>query len=340
MIFCHQLANVQVGDVMSDMPLSPQVARIINEGLQLIVQGGSPRQETGPTSSKESTHSQEVTSARFPIVSTVSSPAKAQAVGKPLKFDVTTTEFELMKYAAVQVELVYSTPRPDYVRINILNYDGDVEKVQVAVIYLQLPYSCSLCQGFGHYLSRYSKNPDATKPAPRATKESSRVRNELMRTSPRTVKESMIHPPSAPTDPVGDKSVAENYVDNFQSSEVPYVIGQLFGCDVVLDEDHTIEHAHACMNENDALENLDTIAPTTLNDTQPLDIDYLMGDNNCFSMLGQLEGGEITSITEEAMSRSLEKSSNRKCKKGKTPKVSEIDHILTIELGAAMTLAH
>lgn len=40
-----------------------------------------------------------------------------------------------MKYDGVQVELVYSAPRPDHIWVTILNGDGETEKVQVAVVY-------------------------------------------------------------------------------------------------------------------------------------------------------------------------------------------------------------
>lgn len=106
----------------------------------------------------------------------------ASAVGKPLKFDEATARFEPMKYAMVQVEFIYTVPRPYYIWVTILNGDGETEKVQMAVIYPQLPYSCSLCNGFGHSLSRCSKNPEArTREPKRTTNETNRTADEHQR---------------------------------------------------------------------------------------------------------------------------------------------------------------
>lgn len=60
----------------------------------------------------------------------------ASAVGKPLKFDEATARLEPMKYAGIQVELIYNVRRLDHIWMTILNGDGETKKVQVALIYV------------------------------------------------------------------------------------------------------------------------------------------------------------------------------------------------------------
>lgn len=57
--------------------------------------------------------------------------------------------------------------------------------------------------------------------------------------------------------PLGDKDVDENFVENLQTSLVPYVVGQLFGCDVVMDDDQALEQAQTHTLNEDDLKNLD-----------------------------------------------------------------------------------
>ncbi|XP_074326627.1 uncharacterized protein LOC141664571 [Apium graveolens] len=127
----------------------------------------------------------------------------AKAVGVPLKFDDNTSRFEPMKFAQVQVQL-------------------------------------SLCKAFGHSLSRCANNPDAVRPAPRARNRSG------VGTQPRTNGPKMDPPSNGVTiEPqtdkrcaetaqlVGDKGFETPLVDDIN----PTIIGELAGCDVVLDDD-------------------------------------------------------------------------------------------------------
>lgn len=82
-------------------------------------------------------------------------------MGKPLKFDEPTSKLEPLKYAAVQVELEYSVPRPPSIWVPVINSDEVEEKERVDIFYPQMPYSCSLCKAFGHSLARRADNPDA-----------------------------------------------------------------------------------------------------------------------------------------------------------------------------------
>ncbi|XP_074339653.1 uncharacterized protein LOC141677558 [Apium graveolens] len=135
-----------------------------------------------------------------------------------------------MKFVGVQAELIYTAPCIDFVWVSILNCDGEIKKAQVDILYPQLPYSCSLCQGFGHSLSRCSKNPEATRPAPRARNESKRPIHESQHQtneSQCTAKQPRTEPHSVGKD-CGtvveyEKGDSENYVDNLQNAMVPYV---------------------------------------------------------------------------------------------------------------------
>ncbi|XP_074342467.1 uncharacterized protein LOC141680033 [Apium graveolens] len=216
----------------------------------------------------------------------------ASAIGKPLKFDEATARFEPLKYAGIQVELIYAAPRPDYVWASILNGDGEFEKAQVVVLYPQLPYSCSLCEGFGHSLSRCNKNPEAVCPP-------SRTR------------------------------VSENFVENLLDSRSPYIVGKLFGCDVVLDDDMAHEQAKASM-QNDVDINDRVLAPQT--DPELKDSTDEPNTKNCFAALAHLKEGEIEALEEEALIRSVEKSPQRKPKHTRSPKM---DHALVVDLGRA-----
>lgn len=93
--------------------------------------------------------------------------AIADTIGPTLKFDEATSRFEPLKYARVQIELSYKALRPPSVFVPIINADGvrDIEKVDVE--YSTFPYSCSLCQAFGHSLSRCINNPERVRPTPR-----------------------------------------------------------------------------------------------------------------------------------------------------------------------------
>ncbi|XP_074336242.1 uncharacterized protein LOC141673397 [Apium graveolens] len=131
---------------------------------------------------------------------------------------------------------------------------------------------------------------------PRATNESARDTNE-------------------PQLLIGDTVVAENFVENLHNSMAPYVVRQLFG---------------ASMQNNADLGYCD-LAPQT----DPLQKDSLDEPNttNYFATLAQFEEGEIEAIEEDALIRSIEKSSERKRKHTKSPKM---DRELVVDLGIAV----
>lgn len=146
----------------------------------------------------------------------------ASTLGKPLKFDAVTAKFEPLKYAGVQVELAYSAPRPDFVRVPLPNLN---DEVKIEIQYGELPYSCSLCNAFGHSLSRCINNPKRVVKKPRITQGARTTRQE----------------PTTPT--TNDTECTDNAL-------VPYTIGTLFGCPVVREEDETL-HKDQAHNKDD-----------------------------------------------------------------------------------------
>lgn len=101
--------------------------------------------------------------------------------------------------------------------------DGSEVKVKVLVEYAQLPLSCSICEALSHSDFRCANNPSAqprTQPTSKGRKHS--------RSDP--VKEPEPGPSNAQED-----NLNEDYVDNM--GMVPYVVGNFFGADVVMDED-------------------------------------------------------------------------------------------------------
>ena len=141
----------------------------------------------------------------------------AQAVGTPLKFDVATARLEPIKFAGVQVELQYSSPKPDIVWVPILHSDGSSEKLKVEIVYPRLPSSCSICKAFGHSLARCPKNPDANNSIPK--------------------KPAANHSPKAKKDKVHKQDFSKPAPFKAQLGSDPPVIGQFLGCDVVQEED-------------------------------------------------------------------------------------------------------
>lgn len=102
--------------------------------------------------------------------------------------------------------------------------------------------------------------------------------------------------------------VDENYVENLQTSMVPYVVGQIFGCDVVMDDDQALEQAQSSNLNGDDLENFDMAPNLGHNDMDiDLQVDAVNNNQNYFATLGQLEEGEIQAIAEEALNRSIGK---------------------------------
>lgn len=177
--------------------------------------------------------------------------AIAKAVGKPLKFDEATARLEPLKYAGVQVELKFSSPRPTHVWIPVINKDGVEEREKIEVQYAQLPYSCSSCRAFGHSFSRCSNNPEAVKRIP--------VRNSgnngnLQSTN---VEQQNDHASPAVTNPAEstganlhrEQTAEENYFQNMDL--VPYKIGEFCGCDVVLDEDQILQEIQNSVEEGE-----------------------------------------------------------------------------------------
>lgn len=68
----------------------------------------------------------------------------AKAVGTPLKFDEATSRFEPLKYANIQVDLKYTSPRPNHVWIKVVNRLGIEEKEKIEIQYSQVPYSLAV----------------------------------------------------------------------------------------------------------------------------------------------------------------------------------------------------
>lgn len=88
---------------------------------------------------------------------------------------------------------------------------------------------------------------------------------------------------------------------------VPYVVGQIFGCDVVID-DQALEQAQSSNLNGDDLENFDMAPNLGHNDMDiDLQVDAVNNNQNYFATLGQLEEGEIQAIAEEALNRSIGK---------------------------------
>ncbi|KAL8092426.1 hypothetical protein AgCh_034633 [Apium graveolens] len=160
----------------------------------------------------------------------------AKAVGVPLKFDEFTAKFEPTKYASVQVLLSYSSPRPDYIWVPVLDDCGHEELVKVSIIYPQLPYSCSHCKAFGHSFSRCIHNPNAVKPAPRY---------RAGGVNPRAAKAAKVNlngKEQVPTVSDAGHETGNLHGPTDVNTDVnPVVLGEFLGCDLVLDEDQAIE---------------------------------------------------------------------------------------------------
>ncbi|KAL8135362.1 hypothetical protein AgCh_010131 [Apium graveolens] len=67
---------------------------------------------------------------------------------------------------------VCTAPKPSFIWVPVLNSRGIEEKMKVTLEYSPLPYSCSLCQAFGHSITRWNDNPDKEQPQPKRQKPS------------------------------------------------------------------------------------------------------------------------------------------------------------------------
>lgn len=157
----------------------------------------------------------------------------ARGVGKPLKFDEATARFEPLKYASVQVELEYGGHRPDYAWVDVV-CKGVKDREKVKILYPQLPYSCSLCKAFGHSLARCLNNPDAVR----------HNRNVRQPQRKRDRDEGISGSHAHAENRTGDSSIPYDDLLNSQGM-VPYVVGRLAGCDVVMDEDQILHEEQA-----------------------------------------------------------------------------------------------
>ncbi|KAL8119929.1 hypothetical protein AgCh_017161 [Apium graveolens] len=272
---------------MFDAPLSPDVAQRLNEGLQLIIDGGSTHHETGPIQGPEHSHSHAVDN-----VCTIRSPnsimshAQIKVFSQGMSRDLLPASLEsLQDHLQVNNGVLTLVPNDTNVEATetvipnatIVGHEGKEELVKVLVIYSQLPFSCSLCKAFGHFQSHCANNPDTMRPAPRARNRSGAG------TQPHTNGSQMDSPSNRVTiDPqtdarcaetaqlVGDKGFETPFVDDIN----PTIIGEFAGCDVVLDDDQHRDDIH--INElkqvnndlEDDLENIDAM-PTV--QAPPLD---------------------------------------------------------------------
>lgn len=218
----------------------------------------------------------------------------AKAVGKPLKFDEATTRLEPLKYANIQVELHYSSPRPEHVWAKVINSLGIEEKEKIAIQYSQLPYSCSLCKAFGHSLSRCINNPDAVKRQPpkrggQGTQ--STTRNDDKQTNASTDDNKNVQDSE-------DEQYRENYVHNREL--VPYTIGRLFDCPVVMDDDEILANAqqdHNHVHNDDNLDEYDVIPLNMNRELIPIDVpEELHAETNALPLANTFQS--LTNIGE------------------------------------------
>lgn len=199
---------------------------------------------------------------------------------------------------------MYGGPRPEFAWVKIINCDGEDEKIKVEILYSTLPYSCSICKAFGHSLSRCLNNPDAVRPQSRKSRTTG---------------------VNAKSD--GNANVTkENYVNNMEM--VPYVIGSLAGCAVVMDEDDILNQAKEAMNndedyddgEHNDIQSGDQHSenrnPKEKNETQSGEQQNQLVNlesNNAFGILSALEEGEVDALVSPSPTP-------RKIKNGKSPK--------------------
>lgn len=161
----------------------------------------------------------------------------ALAVGKPLKFDDLTARFEPIKFTGIQIEFIYTAPRPDFIWVPILDCDENEENIKVEIQYTQIPYSCSLCPAFGHSLARCMNNPDAVKP--KNDQQKTHGTGHAKRRSDTGAASIPTGVQKRPSDHLQEP--LENYINNMEM--VPYVIGEFMGCKVVMDDDKIIKEA-------------------------------------------------------------------------------------------------
>ncbi|XP_074331919.1 uncharacterized protein LOC141668805 [Apium graveolens] len=181
----------------------------------------------------------------------------AGRIGRPLKFDEITGQFEPLKFARVQIELSYSAPRPPYVLVPTINSSGIEEYQRVEIEYSQLPYSCSLCKAFGHSLAICADNPEREIPQAKKPKTHSRKNNSTSQNTSNTYphkKEKQQHNESMKAGNPGTE-VGINDME-------PFVIGKFAGCDVVRDEDQ--RHSDDILVDVDGLDDFDIAAQDSL----------------------------------------------------------------------------
>lgn len=226
-------------------------------------------------------------------------------MGRPLQFDTATSRFEPLKYANVQVELAYSSPKPDYVWVIVLNAIGVEEKEKIEVQYPQLPYSCSLCKCFVHSLARCINNPDRDRKRPRMSRPGSTTTTFASTSN------------SATNQPHVSK---EEYLQNMEI--VPYVVGEFCGCNVVMDEDDILKE----LEKGNDLEEFDRL-PT---DLMPLRQDFNFVENDDMPIAMDNGFAALTDLAEDHHIE-VDQSPGSKRKKGKSPvKTNCLEVVLNI----------
>ncbi|KAL8103585.1 hypothetical protein AgCh_027965 [Apium graveolens] len=118
--------------------------------------------------------------------------------------------------------------------------------MKVTVEYLQLPYSCSSCQAFGHSLARCSDNPDKEQ---LESKRKKSIQNRGKYANQKSIGE--VDDNVNENDNIeknrGTNNAGDDYIEDFMQNKekVPYNVGRLFGCEVVMDEDQILADSMA-----------------------------------------------------------------------------------------------
>ncbi|KAL8103368.1 hypothetical protein AgCh_027799 [Apium graveolens] len=158
-------------------------------------------------------------------------------------FNEVTSHFEPLKFSRVHVELAYSAPRSSHVWVLIINGDGIVENMKVEVIYSALPFSCNLCKVFGHSLARCINNPEIVK-----NRQEAHARKQAQQADEQDRAANAANDYTVNT----EHNEHGEYDDHNDFSHK--VVGELFGCSVVQNDD---EHIDREVLENDDLETFD-----------------------------------------------------------------------------------
>lgn len=234
-------------------------------------------------------------------------------MGRVLKFDNATSRFEHLKYAGVQVELLYDSPRPDHVWVPIINSDGEDEDLRVK-FYI---HRCPIPAASVRHLAIRWLDPNAEKPTPRNFEKQGKTTTQTKSSSAAGASSS-----GANKAKVGqasnenihtEKETTVDFINNMEM--VPYVVGSFLGCDVVMDEDEIINEINSGVHEGDDLDCFDEATQTNPDTAEPI------ATTNAFQSLSTIEEGECTDFAKivSTSPRVDSKSPGRKRKKDKSP---------------------